>query len=94
MGSNNGSVLWIVFSIQSSIYGTTTVAKVSVFSTWMRFTVSVQVKIDPYSSSSVIYHPNLSFFLSLVNVSVIIGTRVRCVTKVNKISFQLADFAY
>ena len=28
------------FSIQSSVYGTTTVAKVSLFSTWTRCTVS------------------------------------------------------
>ena len=28
------------FDIQSSVYGTTTVAKVSLFSTWTRYTVS------------------------------------------------------
>ena len=40
------------FSIQCSIYSTTTVAKVSLFSTWTRCTVSfyyVSVEIDPFS---------------------------------------------
>ena len=41
------------FSIQSSVYGATTVAKVSLFSTWTRSTVSfysyVSVEIDPFS---------------------------------------------
>ena len=32
--------LGFVLSIQSSVYGTTTVAKVSLFSTWIRSTVS------------------------------------------------------
>ena len=32
--------LWFEFSIMSSVYGTTTVAKVSLFSTWTRCTVS------------------------------------------------------
>ena len=32
--------LWFVFSIQSSVYGATTVVKVSLFSTWTRSTVS------------------------------------------------------
>ena len=32
--------LWFLFSIQSSVYGATAVAKVSLFSTWMRSTVS------------------------------------------------------
>ena len=41
------------FSIQSSVYGATTVAKVSLFSAWTRCTVSfysVSVEIDPFSS--------------------------------------------
>ena len=33
-------VLGFEFSIQSSVYGATTAAKVSLFSTWSRFTVS------------------------------------------------------
>ena len=33
-------VLGFEFSIQSSVYGATTVVKVSLFSTWTRFTVS------------------------------------------------------
>ena len=33
-------LLGFEFSIQSSVYGATTVAKVSLFSTWTRFTVS------------------------------------------------------
>ena len=33
-------VLWFEFSIQSSVYSATTVAKVSLFSTWRRSTVS------------------------------------------------------
>ena len=41
------------FSIQSSVCGATTVAKVSLFSTWTRSTVSlysnVSVEIDPFS---------------------------------------------
>ena len=41
------------FSIQSSVYGATTVVKVSVFSTWTWSTVSfysyVSVEIDPFS---------------------------------------------
>ena len=41
------------FSIQSSVYGTTTVVKVSLFSTWTRSTVSfysyVSIEIDPFS---------------------------------------------
>ena len=31
--------LWFVFSIQSSVYGITTVAKVTLFSTWTQSTV-------------------------------------------------------
>ena len=42
------------FSIQSSVYGGTTVVKVSLFSTWTRSTVSyysyVSVEIYPFSS--------------------------------------------
>ena len=44
--------LGFVFSIQPSVYGATTVAKVSLFSTWTRCTVSfysVSVEIDPFS---------------------------------------------
>ena len=41
------------FSIQSSVYGATTVAKVCLFSTWTRCTVifyfNVSVEIDPFS---------------------------------------------
>ena len=33
-------VLGFVFSIQSSVYGATTIAKVSLFSTWTRSTIS------------------------------------------------------
>ena len=33
-------VLWFEFSIQSAVYGATIVAKVSLFSTWRRSTVS------------------------------------------------------
>ena len=33
-------VLGFVFSIQSSVHGTTTVAKVSLFSTWTQYPVS------------------------------------------------------
>ena len=44
MGTKNvlkwNRVLGFVFSIQSSVYGATTVAKVSLFSTWTRSTVS------------------------------------------------------
>ena len=43
---------WNEFSIQSLVYGATTVAKVSLFSTWTRSTVSfysVSVEIDPFS---------------------------------------------
>ena len=36
---------WVCVSIQSSVYGTTTVAKVSLFSTWMRSTIYVRVEI-------------------------------------------------
>ena len=36
------------FSIQSSVYGATTVAKVSLFSTWTRSTVSFYLEIDPF----------------------------------------------
>ena len=43
-GTNNvfkwNRALWFEFSIQSSVYGATTVAKVSLFSTWTRSTVS------------------------------------------------------
>ena len=43
-GTKNGlkwnRVLGFEFSIQSSVYGATTVAKVSLFSTWTRSTVS------------------------------------------------------
>ena len=40
------------FSIQSSVYGATTVAKVSLFSTWTRvpkLLLYVSVEIDPFS---------------------------------------------
>ena len=36
--------LWFEFSIQSSVYGATTVAKVSLFSTWTRFLLYVSVE--------------------------------------------------
>ena len=43
-GNNNvlkrNRALGFVFSIQSSVYGATAVAKVSLFSTWIRSTVS------------------------------------------------------
>ena len=45
--------LGFVYSIQSSVYGATTVAKVSLFSTWTRSTVTfysnVSVEINPFS---------------------------------------------
>ena len=47
----NGA-LGFEFSIQSSVYGVITVAKVSLFSTWTRSTVIllyVSVEIDPFS---------------------------------------------
>ena len=38
------------FSILSSVYGATTVAKVSLFSTWTRSTVSfLFIQVDPFS---------------------------------------------
>ena len=42
MGTKNewNRVIGFEFSIQSSVYGATTVAKVSLFSTWTRSTVS------------------------------------------------------
>ena len=44
MGTKNvlkwNHTLWFVFSIQSSVYGATTVLKVSLFSTWTWSTVS------------------------------------------------------
>ena len=56
MGTKNvlkwNRALGFEFSIQSSVYGTTTVAKVSLFSTLTRCTVSfysVSVEIDPFS---------------------------------------------
>ena len=46
-------VLGFEFSIQSSVYSAVTVAKVSLFSTWSRSTVSlnsyVHIEIDPFS---------------------------------------------
>ena len=52
------------FSIQSSVYGATTVAKVSLFSTWTQSTVSfysyVSVEIDPFSIGNLA--PKLTFF--------------------------------
>ena len=67
-GSKNvlkwNSALGFEFSIQFSVYGATTVAKVSLFSTWTRCTVSfysnVSVEIDPFSceQTSAIKHPN------------------------------------
>ena len=56
--------LRFVFSIQSSVHGATTVAKISLFSTWTRSTVSFTLckcrEIDPYSCEQtlVIQHPN------------------------------------
>ena len=58
MGTKNvlkwNRALGFEFSIQSSVYGATTVAKVSLLSTWTRLTVSfystyihVSVEIDP-----------------------------------------------
>ena len=45
------------FSIQSSVYGATTVAKVSLFSTWTRSSVSfysiVSIEIDPFSREQI-----------------------------------------
>ena len=56
MGTKNvlkwNHVIGFDFSIQSSVYGATTVAKVSLFSTWTWSTVSfyyVSVEIDPFS---------------------------------------------
>ena len=57
MGTKNvlkwNRALRFEFSIQSSVYGATTVAKVSLFSTWTQSTVSfysyVSVEIDPFS---------------------------------------------
>ena len=44
-------LIGFVFSIQSSVYGATTVAKVSLFSTWIRstkFLLYVSVEINPF----------------------------------------------
>ena len=57
MGTKNvlkwNRALGFEFSIQSSVYGATTVAKVSLFSTWTQSTVSfysyVSVEIDLFS---------------------------------------------
>ena len=67
------------FSIQSSVYGATTVAKINLFSTWTRSTVSFysSVEIDPFSCEQ--KHRQFSTqsnFLSKgrVNVCMITGT--------------------
>ena len=43
-GTGTNSELGFDFSIQSSVYGATTVAKVSLFSTWTRSTVGFYSK--------------------------------------------------
>ena len=67
MGTKNvfkwNRTLGFEFSIQSSVYGTTTLVKVSLFSTWTRctkFLLYVSIKIDPFSceQTSAILHPN------------------------------------
>ena len=73
MGTKNvlkwNRVLGFEFSIKSSVYGATTVAKVSLFSTWTRSTVSfysyVSVEIDPFSCEKKKHGnlaPKLTFF--------------------------------
>ena len=49
--SERNRALGFVFSTQSSVYGTITVANVSLFSTWTRSTVSfysVSIEINPF----------------------------------------------
>ena len=80
-GTNNvlkwNRALEFEFSIQSSVYGTTTVAKVSLFSTWTRSTVSyksmyISVQIELFCLA-VNEHQQFSnqinfLYLGLVNV--------------------------
>ena len=56
MGTQNvlkwNRALGFEVSIQSSVYGATTVAKVSLFSTWTqscKFLLYVSIEIDPFS---------------------------------------------
>ena len=61
MGTKNvlkwNRALGFEFSIQSSVYGATTVVKVSLFSTWTRFyckfLLYVSVEIDPFSCEQI-----------------------------------------
>ena len=78
------------FSIKSSVYGSTTVVKVSLFSTWTRSTLSVysmcKCRNQPVQTMVFSTQTNL-VFLGPVNVTMITGTRslstvVRCVTGV------------
>ena len=67
------------FSIQSFVYGATTVAKVSLFSTWTRSTVSllyVSVENDTFSREQSRYFSTQTDFpyLGLVNVLMISST--------------------
>ena len=69
------------FSIQSSVYGATTVAKVSLFSTWTQSTVSfysmyVSVEINPFSGEQNRHFSTRTNFQysGLVCVSMITGT--------------------
>ena len=67
------------FSIQSSVYGATTVAKVSLFSTWTRCTVSFYaMKALKYTRLVVNKHRQFSnqtnfLYLGHVNVCMITG---------------------
>ena len=60
-------MLGFEFSIQSSVYGATTVAKVSLFSTWSKFLLYVSVEIDPFSCTNIgNLAPKLTFFTKAV----------------------------
>ena len=62
------------FSIQSSVYGATTVAKVSLFSTWTRYTIGfysyVSAEIGPFSCEQHRQFSTQSIFIYLVHVNV------------------------
>ena len=64
------------FSIQSSVYGATTVAKVSLFSTWTRSTVRFYSMYASFNSEQNRHFSTQTNFqyLGLANVSVITGT--------------------
>ena len=79
-GNNKGTnhALGFEFSIQSSVFGDTTVAKVNLFSTRTRSTVSfllyVSIQIYPFTHRKFNTQTKL-LYLGFVNVTIFSGTR-------------------